>query len=64
MTHNNILFRSAAGEKILQGCSKLADAIRLTLGPKSKSVRIQKKWGAPLVCDDGAGAAAAAQMGI
>ncbi|MGI9424546.1 MAG: chaperonin GroEL, partial [Hyphomicrobiaceae bacterium] len=32
---------------------KLADAIRLTLGPKSKSVLIQKKWGAPLVCDDG-----------
>ena len=53
MTHKQVLFRSAAREKILQGCTKLADAIRLTLGPKSKSVLIQKKWGAPIVCDDG-----------
>jgi chaperonin GroEL len=27
--------------------------VRITLGPKSKSVLIQKGWGAPLVCDDG-----------
>ena len=53
MTHKHVLFRSAAREKILQGCSQLADTIRLTLGPKSKSVLIQRKWGAPLVCDDG-----------
>ncbi|MGI9426574.1 MAG: chaperonin GroEL, partial [Hyphomicrobiaceae bacterium] len=53
MAHKQILFQSAAREKILAGCGKLADAIRLTLGPKSKSVLIQKKWGAPLVCDDG-----------
>ncbi len=53
MAHKQVLFRSAAREKILQGCTKLADAIRLTLGPKSKSVLIQKTWGAPLVCDDG-----------
>ncbi len=53
MAHKQILFRSAAREKILEGCTKLADTIRLTLGPKSKSVLIQKKWGAPLVCDDG-----------
>ena len=33
--------------------AQLADAIRITLGPKSKSVLIQKKWGVPLVCDDG-----------
>ena len=32
---------------------QLADAVRLTLGPKSKSVLIQKKWGAPIVCNDG-----------
>ena len=53
MAHKLVLFRSAAREKILQGCTKLADTIRLTLGPKSKSVLIQKKWGPPLVCDDG-----------
>jgi chaperonin GroEL (HSP60 family) len=27
--------------------------VRITLGPKSKSVLIQKQWGAPIVCDDG-----------
>ena len=53
MTHKQILFRSTAREKILRGATALADAVRLTLGPKSKSVLIQKKWGAPIVCNDG-----------
>jgi chaperonin GroEL len=51
--HKQILFRSAAREKILRGATKLADAIRVTLGPRSKSVLIEKKWGAPIVCNDG-----------
>jgi len=53
MTAKRIQFRSQAREKILQGASQLADAVRITLGPKSKSVLIQKKWGTPLVCNDG-----------
>lgn len=53
MPHKRMLFHSAAREKILNGTAALADAIRVTLGPKSKSVLIQKKWGAPIVCDDG-----------
>jgi chaperonin GroEL len=53
MVHKQILFRSQAREKILHGATQLADAIRITLGPKSKSVLIQKKWGTPLVCNDG-----------
>jgi chaperonin GroEL len=53
MPYKQILFRSAAREKILRGAAQLADAIRITLGPKSKSVLIQKKWGAPIVCNDG-----------
>jgi chaperonin GroEL len=53
MAHKQVLFRSAAREKVLRGATQLADAIRVTLGPKSKSVLIQKKWGAPLVCNDG-----------
>jgi chaperonin GroEL (HSP60 family) len=40
-------------EKVLRGATQLADAVRITLGPKSKSVLIQKSWGAPLVCNDG-----------
>jgi chaperonin GroEL len=53
MTHKQVLFRSAAREKILRGATQLADAVRITLGPRSKSVLIQKKWGAPIVCNDG-----------
>jgi chaperonin GroEL len=53
MTHKQVLFRSAAREKILRGATQLAEAIRITLGPKSKSVLIAKKWGAPVVCNDG-----------
>ncbi len=53
MAAKQVLFRSAAREKVLRGATQLADAVRLTLGPKSKSVLIQKKWGTPLVCNDG-----------
>ena len=53
MTSKKILFRSQARDKILRGATQLADAVRITLGPKSKSVLIQKKWGVPLVCNDG-----------
>jgi chaperonin GroEL len=53
MTYKRVMFRSAAREKVLRGATQLADAIRVTLGPKSKSVLIQKKWGPPLVCNDG-----------
>ena len=53
MAHKQVLFRSEAREKILRGASALADAVRVTLGPKSKCVLIEKKWGKPLVCNDG-----------
>lgn len=53
MAHKRISFQSAAREKILRGATQLADAVRITLGPKSKSVLIQKSWGAPIVCNDG-----------
>ena len=53
MPHKQVLFRSAAREKILRGATQLADAIRVTLGPRSKSVLIERKWGTPIVCNDG-----------
>jgi chaperonin GroEL len=53
MAHKQMLFRSEAREKILRGAAALADAVRVTLGPKSKCVLIEKKWGKPLVCNDG-----------
>ncbi len=53
MPHKRILFRSEARERLLRGASTLADAVRVTLGPKSKCVLIERKWGQPLVCNDG-----------
>ncbi len=53
MTHKRLLFGSDAQTKILRGATQLADAVRLTLGPKSKSVLIGKKWGSPVICNDG-----------
>ncbi|KAA9006696.1 chaperonin GroEL [Histidinibacterium aquaticum] len=53
MDYKKLLFRSDAREALLRGTRALADALRITLGPRSKSVLIQKSFGAPLVCDDG-----------
>ncbi len=53
MTQKQILFHQAAREKVLKGAAVLADAVRVTLGPKSKCVLIQKTWGSPVVCNDG-----------
>lgn len=53
MAHKQLLFRAVAREKLLQGATLLADAVRVTLGPRSKCVLIEKKWGKPIVCNDG-----------
>jgi len=53
MSHKHVLYHSAAREKLLRGTAALADAVRVTLGPKSKAVLIDRTWGSPLVCDDG-----------
>lgn len=46
-------FHTDARQSILRGANILVDAMRVTLGPKSKCVLIEKKFGRPLVCDDG-----------
>jgi chaperonin GroEL len=53
MAFKEVRFRSDAREKVLHGASMLADAVRVTLGPKSKCVLIEKRFGKPLVCNDG-----------
>ena len=53
MPYKQVTFREAARQKILEGATLLADAVRVTLGPKAKCVLIEKKWGTPLVCNDG-----------
>ncbi len=53
MSHKHLLFRAEAREKVLRGATALVDAVRVTLGPKSKCVLIEKKWGKPIICNDG-----------
>jgi chaperonin GroEL len=53
MTEKRLMFREQAREKILRGTRALADAVRVTLGPRAKCVLLQKKYGHPLACNDG-----------
>ena len=46
-------FQSDAQTRLLRGATLLTNAVKITLGPKSQSVLIEKKWGAPIVCNDG-----------
>ena len=53
MPARKLLFRATAREALLRGAAEVADAVRITLGPKSKCVLIDKKFGRPIVCNDG-----------
>jgi chaperonin GroEL len=53
MPHKRLLFKSAAREKVLRGAAALADAVRGTLGPRARCVLIERKYGRPLISDDG-----------
>lgn len=53
MPAKELHFRSDARETLLHGAAAVADAVRVTLGPKSRCVLIDRKFGHPLVCNDG-----------
>src|SRR5687767_9102509 len=48
-----IAFSEEARRALEQGMNKLADAVRVTLGPKGRNVVLEKKWGAPTITNDG-----------
>jgi chaperonin GroEL len=48
-----IAFDSNARRALEAGMDKLADAVRVTLGPKGRNVVLDKKWGAPTITNDG-----------
>ena len=52
-----ILFNEDARRKLQAGVNKLADAVRVTLGPKGKNVLVDKGYGAPDITNDGVGIA-------
>jgi chaperonin GroEL len=53
MTAKNIMFREEGRQKLLKGVRTLADAVKVTLGPKGRNVIIDKSYGAPHITKDG-----------
>ncbi|MGA0870760.1 MAG: chaperonin GroEL, partial [Planctomycetota bacterium] len=53
MTHTVLRVADEARERILAGATALADAVRPTLGPRSKCVLVGRRFGSPIVCNDG-----------
>ncbi len=53
MSAKEIIFDEQARKKVLRGVNQIADAVKVTLGPKGRNVVIQKSYGSPLITKDG-----------
>ena len=53
MPAKEIIRDEAAQQALLRGIDTVADAVKLTLGPKGRNVVLEKKWGAPVITNDG-----------
>ena len=48
-----IIFDDQARQKVLSGVNKLAEVVRITMGPKGRNVLLEKKFGGPMITNDG-----------
>src|SRR5687768_8625335 len=53
MSAKQIIYRAKAQDRVLKGVDRLANAVKVTLGPKGRNVVIEKSWGAPKITKDG-----------
>ncbi|MBP1725091.1 MAG: chaperonin GroEL, partial [Deltaproteobacteria bacterium] len=53
MAAKEIKYYGEAREKIMRGVNILADAVKVTLGPKGRNVILEKSWGSPTITKDG-----------
>ena len=53
MAAKQLQFDSSARESLAEGVDRLADAVKVTLGPKGRNVVLDKKFGSPTVTKDG-----------
>src|SRR5437667_1759778 len=53
MAAKTIIYGEDARQRVLRGVNKLADAVKVTLGPKGRNVVLEKKFGSPTVTKDG-----------
>jgi chaperonin GroEL len=58
----DVIFDTDARDKMLRGVDVLADAVKVTLGPKGRNVIIERSYGAPRVTKDGATVAKAVEL--
>src|SRR5439155_1026609 len=58
-----IAFDEDARRSLERGMDQLANAVKITLGPKGRNVVLEKKWGAPTITNDGAISAADPEIG-
>ena len=63
MSVKDIAYRQNARAKILTGVNMLADAVKVTLGPRGRNVVIESSWGAPVVTKDGVTVAKEIELG-
>jgi chaperonin GroEL len=62
MAAKQILFDDAARAKLKSGVDQLANAVKVTLGPRGRNVLIEKSWGAPTSTKDGVTVAKAVEL--
>jgi len=53
MAAKNLLYDENARRALERGVNKVADAVKVTLGPKGRNVVLDKKWGSPTITKDG-----------
>ncbi|MCK4321282.1 chaperonin GroEL, partial [candidate division WOR-3 bacterium] len=53
MAAKDIIYSQDASNALKRGVSKLAKAVRVTLGPKGRNVALEKSWGSPTITKDG-----------
>jgi chaperonin GroEL len=53
MAAKEILFNSSARRQIANGLNTLANAVKVTLGPRGRNVVLDRSWGGPTVTKDG-----------
>ncbi len=53
MAKKKLVFNEAARKSLEAGVNKLADVVKVTLGPKGRNVVLEKKWGSPTITNDG-----------
>ena len=53
MSAKQLAFSDDARQKLLSGASKLARAVRSTLGPRGRNALLDKGWGSPTITKDG-----------